>query len=518
MNKCVTYLFAVMAMLCCLVAYACSQKEEFYPELSILANGEELSGSSLTYDERGGSDAIEIKSNGEWKVECNADWINLSPRSGRGNGSVNVEVTPSESSRSCVVTISMSEMAQMRHSFNVIQYVTEKPNEPDQPSDPETPSDPNNPDGPTDPDNPANPDEPADPENPDEPSDPSDPDNPDDPNQPSEPENPENPENPEQPEEPAPTAITIPELISLMSDDGTPTIIDAERDRILTAMVMNNLDGANFSASHLILATEGATSPNNGVVLYGRIVKPATLGLNCGDKVEVLLKAGIAVAVKNNSVMYEVTGDASKQWAEVRILSRGGAVPVTDIKPSQMQSYQGMAVRLRAVTPQSEGVWYEPVGKGNITFKTSDGETFVVQVLESAKFASRQYHIAQGDICGVVAVDGDKVVLRPRSEADIIAFDGPAPEEPEQPEEPENPEEPDQPSDPEEPEQPENPENPENPDDSGDKDNSDNKDDSSDKEDSGDKDDSGNDRCQKTSSTSSGISAATSGGTTVSFS
>ena len=73
MKKIVTYIVAVVAILCCLLADACSQGEEFRPELSISAGDENLSSSSLIFDEAGGSESIEIKSNTEWKVECSAD-------------------------------------------------------------------------------------------------------------------------------------------------------------------------------------------------------------------------------------------------------------------------------------------------------------------------------------------------------------------------------------------------------------------------------------------------------------
>ena len=451
MKSIVTYIVAVMAILCCLLAYACSHAEEFYPELSIWVGGENLSSSSLIFDEAGGRESIEIKSNTEWKVECSADWLELSPRSGRGRQRVDIAVDPSDKSRSCVVTVSLSDVAQMRHSFDVIQLVADKPQQPDEPQNPADPDDPDDPSEPSEPDNPdepTNPDTPENPSDPDNPDDPSDPENPDEPENPDGPENPENPEEPaepeqpEQPEEPAPVAITIPELIALMSDDGQPKVIDAERDRLLTAVVVNDLEGGNFPASHLILATEGSASQGNGIVLYGRIVKPEALGVTCGDKVEVLLKAGISVAIKNNSLMYEVTGDAAKQWAEIRLVARNMPITVADIAPSQLAAFQGMTVRLRGVTPLSEGVWYESTRKGNIEFTSSSGEKFTVQVLESAKFSSRQYHSVQGDICGVVAIDGHKVVLRPRNEADLKAFDGPAPEAPEEPEQPDNPDNP----------------------------------------------------------------------------
>ena len=516
MNRGVAYIVAFVAILCCLMADSCSQKEEFYPELSISCEGAELAGSSLSFDNTGGSRTIKIKCNADWRFDCNSDWVNITPRSGNGSANATIAVASSESSRSAVVTVSMPMVEQMRHSFNVIQYVAERPSpdEPNNPNNPEdtpsdTPSDEptdgpsDNPsDEPTDPENPENPDDPDSPNEPEEPSvDPENPENPDDPENPEdptdpepgnpdtpvEPEQPTEPEQPSEPEQQNPLAITIPELIATMPDDGTPSVIDAERDRVLSAVVMNNPDGANYPTSHLIVATEGSTAPHNGVVIYGRIVNPDLLGVKCGDRVEVVLKAGLAVAIKNNSVMYEITGDASKQWAEVKIVARNVKVDIADVTPTELASYQGMTVRIKSVTPLSEGVWNEPGTNGEVEFSTESGEKFTVQVLESAKFASNQYHIAQGDICGIVAIDGKKVVVRPRTVEDIAPFDGPAPEEPkeeeptepkedpedkpadptdpkpEQPVEPETPVEPEQPNEPETPAEPEKPTEPTQP-------------------------------------------------------
>ena len=477
MNRGVTYIVAFVAILCCLMADSCSQKEEFYPELSISCNGVELAGSSLSFDDAGGSQTIKIKCNADWRVDCNSDWVEISPKSGNGTANATIAVAPSESSRSAVVTISMPAVEQMRHSFNVIQYVVDKPT-PDEPTDePENPTDnptdnPENPedtpeDEPTDEpsEEPTEPETPETPETPEEPENPAEPENPDTPTEP-EPETPIEPSEPEQPEEQTPLAITIPELIALMKSDGTPSVIDAERDRVLSAVVMNNPTGTNYPTSHLIVATEGSTAPHNGVVLYGRIVKPEALGAKCGDRVEVVLKAGLAVAIKNNSIMYEVTGDASKQWAEVSIMARNAGISIADVTPAELESYQGMTVRLKSATPLSEGAWNEPGANGEVEFEAANGEKFTVQVLESATFASHQYHIAQGDICGVVAIDGKKVVLRPRTVEDIAPFDGPAPEESSEPED----EEPSEPE--EEPSESENEsETPDNPSEGGDNNN-----------------------------------------------
>lgn len=86
------------------------------------------------------------------------------------------------------------------------------------------------------------------------------------------------------------TAITIPELIAQMTTTEAP--VDANADRYLDAVVMNDVAGANYTFNNLILATENATEAGNGITLYGSQVEPSTLGLNKGDKVRVTLYKG----------------------------------------------------------------------------------------------------------------------------------------------------------------------------------------------------------------------------------
>ena len=83
--------------------------------------------------------------------------------------------------------------------------------------------------------------------------------------------------------------------------------MDANADRYLDAVVMNDVAGGNYTFNNLILVTENATEAGNGITLYGSQVEPSTLGLNKGDKVRVTLYKGLAKVV-NYSGMYEVTG------------------------------------------------------------------------------------------------------------------------------------------------------------------------------------------------------------------
>ena len=248
---------------------------------------------------------------------------------------------------------------------------------------------------------------------------------------------------------PEPIPVTIPELIAMMPSDGRPAVIDAECDRVLTAVVMNDVDGGNCHASHLVLATPGATEAGNGITLYGACVRPSVLGVKRGDKVAVTLRASAAVVV-NYQGMYEVTGDASTEWAEVEILESGCAIPTVTIPASQLAACQGMAVRVENAVPRRDGLWYDGVLGGDVLFDTYDG-TLTVRTLAAAAFAGQRFSAESGDIAGLAAVSGGKAVLMPRNGEDVADFacteeptdpDNPSVEEPEEPEDPTDPETP----------------------------------------------------------------------------
>lgn len=217
-----------------------------------------------------------------------------------------------------------------------------------------------------------------------------------------------------------PAAVTIPEIIAMMSSDGKPAVIDASRDRILEAVVMNDVMNGNCNASQMVLATEGSTESQNGITLYGSCVKPSVTGVRRGDRVAVTLKAGVSVAL-NYEGMYEITGDESAQWAEVEILASECAVPPVDITVSELAVYQGMAVRIRNATPQRDGKWYDASLGGDILFTTSDGD-LTVRVLPGAVFADDVFDAVSGDIAGLAVVSGGRAVLMPRDGSDVAAY------------------------------------------------------------------------------------------------
>lgn len=77
---------------------------------------------SLSMSVEGGSERVNVSSNVAWKVECDSDWLAVSPVSGEGDGAIEVKASVNEKTeiRSAVVTVSASDDAISR-SFVVIQ-------------------------------------------------------------------------------------------------------------------------------------------------------------------------------------------------------------------------------------------------------------------------------------------------------------------------------------------------------------------------------------------------------------
>lgn len=172
------------------------------------------------------------------------------------------------------------------------------------------------------------------------------------------------------------TAITIPELIAQMTTTEAP--VDANADRYLDAVVMNDVAGGNYTFNNLILATENATEAGNGITLYGSQVEPSTLGLNKGDKVRVTLYKGLAKVV-NCSGMYGVTGAKEATWCKVEKTGTVTSIPTATIAAADLAKYQGMAVTIANASVAQAGVWASASASAlsSHTF-TADGANFTV--------------------------------------------------------------------------------------------------------------------------------------------
>ncbi len=454
-------LYAFLFVMMC-IWFGCSTKEEFIPELDVtVTSATGVESKQLTFDENGGSFTISIKSNSHWNIGGQADWISLSHKDGVGDQQISATVASATESRSAVITIYLKEYKQESVSIDVLQHVIEKPT----PDDGDQGGDNN--EGDEGDDNPNQPDDGNNEEQ--DPNEPSNPDQGDDDGEGGENENGDDKgdegetggdegddnegdteggegiggedgngddntgdnsgeEQPEEPTNKEPQPITIESLIALMTEDMKSVVIDNERDRVLTAIVMNDTNGNNFYPNHLILCNEGATTVGNGITLSGKLARPADLGLNMGDKVEVTLKAKNAVAIKYKG-RYEVTGEAGSEWMSLKVLSSNNKITPIEVKPETMASYQAMAVTLKDVTPTTAGYWHSAENKGYTEFTSSDGTKFSVFVGTEALFSANEFHITSGNLTGIVVVEDNVAILYPRNLNDVYDFNGAATED-----------------------------------------------------------------------------------------
>lgn len=218
------------------------------------------------------------------------------------------------------------------------------------------------------------------------------------------------------------TAITIPELIAQMTDTEAP--VDANADRYLDAVVMNDVAGGNYTFNNLILATENATEAGNGITLYGSQVEPSTLGLNKGDKVRVTLYKGLAKV--NYSGMYEVTGAKEATWCKVEKTGTVTSIPTATIAAADLAKYQGMAVTIANASVAQAGVWASASALSSHTF-TADGANFTVFCKQSDEknpsvFLDVPFKAGSGNISGLAAVYKNNSQLVPRNLDDVAAF------------------------------------------------------------------------------------------------
>lgn len=219
------------------------------------------------------------------------------------------------------------------------------------------------------------------------------------------------------------TAITIPELIAQMTTTEAP--VDANADRYLDAVVMNDVAGANYTFNNLILATENATEAGNGITLYGSQVEPSTLGLNKGDKVRVTLYKRTSKVV-NSSGMYEVTGAKEATWCKVEKTGTVTSIPTATIAAADLAKYQGMAVTIANASVAQAGVWASASALSSHTF-TADGANFTVFCKQSDEknpsvFLDVPFKAGSGNISGLAAVYKNNSQLVPRNLDDVAAF------------------------------------------------------------------------------------------------
>ena len=135
-------IYLLAALFLGIAVVACSDDAaEAIPTLEIAhANGEQLSGATINFEQEGGTFEIAIKSNTAWSIGSTVPWITLSEENGSGNGMVTIEVEPTDQPRSAVVVIQVLSSNALRHTFNVVQTASQT-DAPDEPSDGDDSSD-----------------------------------------------------------------------------------------------------------------------------------------------------------------------------------------------------------------------------------------------------------------------------------------------------------------------------------------------------------------------------------------
>lgn len=125
---------------------SCSKpsKETFVSTLTIATmEGAPMDGASIILSNEGEQYSFVIKSNTEWIIGCNADWVKLSTATGRGYSEVTLSADATMMSRSAVVIIYTLSGQQIRASFNVVQHANAE-QEPEERPGQDTEDDPEN--------------------------------------------------------------------------------------------------------------------------------------------------------------------------------------------------------------------------------------------------------------------------------------------------------------------------------------------------------------------------------------
>ena len=224
------------------------------------------------------------------------------------------------------------------------------------------------------------------------------------------------------------TPITMAELIGKMTSAGA--VIDATANRVIEAVVQCDYTAGNNTTNNLPVAVEGATAPGSGVTLYGSQVDAKTLDLKCGDKIRITLIAGKAKA-QDYSGLYEVTGAKDDTWC---VIEKTGTATITPVQLAEadlanLAAYQAMTVTVAQATTADNSTW----GSGTHTF-TCGATDFTVYANTTCKFANAAIVAGNtGSVTGVVSLYKGASQIVPRHTADVAAFTGEVPEDPNPP-------------------------------------------------------------------------------------
>ena len=135
MRECIKNVTLSLMMILTIVA--CSSNEDITPPtLSLIAeDGSSLNNASIHFDGGGEEKSVQIKSNSQWQIECEAEWVDLSPKAGSGNSQITISVDATDKSRSAVAIAYVSNAPQLRQVVNIIQSLTPQDTPQERPDD-----------------------------------------------------------------------------------------------------------------------------------------------------------------------------------------------------------------------------------------------------------------------------------------------------------------------------------------------------------------------------------------------
>lgn len=220
---------------------------------------------------------------------------------------------------------------------------------------------------------------------------------------------------------PSSPSVTIPELIASMSESAT--VYDADSDYVFEGVVLTDVDGGNYTYNNLIVMTEGATTPNNAVVIYNNPLNQ-TPSFNAGDKVRVTLKAGVA----KTQVRYGVPQLTGITDSEIEKIGEGVAVTPIKISYDKLVEYVNMPVEIDNVqSVATSGVWSSSSANTSHKFTVNGDESqqFVVYVKKAAGvFVDVNLATGNGTIKGIASVYSNAGQIVPRNLDDIAGLTG----------------------------------------------------------------------------------------------
>lgn len=226
------------------------------------------------------------------------------------------------------------------------------------------------------------------------------------------------PEIPVGPSDPEIRRMTIAELNAAMPASEGSAVADEGCDIRFEGVVQNDAGVGNYLPRTLFVADADASDAGDGISLVGDAVDPRECGVSCGDRVAVTLRAGRAMLV-NRGGMRCVTGDG--EWVAVERTGDGGNVAAIAVDPSRSADYCGMTVTLRGARPAVGGVWCSTADA--VHEFSASGTVFDVGICAVARdFVGREFYVREGSVTGIVMVRDGRVVIYPRSPADVADF------------------------------------------------------------------------------------------------